>query len=331
VNRHPMSRGRRALLLAGLPALLPVAPAFGQSPAAEGWPSRPLRLVVPYPPGVPGDIIARYLQPALQDALKQPVVIENRAGAGGNIGMQEVHRAADDHTVLWGVDTMFTINPHIYRKLGFKPLEAFQPVTQLAAFSQMLVCNPSVPARNLQELLALARSRELSYASGGAGVPGHLAMEMLLSSAQVKMTHVPYRGTVQAVQDLIGGNVPCGFLASPVVGPFVREGRLRALAVSGSKRLAQYPEIPTVSEAGVKGFDATFTEMVAMSRGVAPEKVARLGLVITTALQQAGAKARLAALELEVVGNPPEQAYANLKQENARWGAVASRINLQVD
>lgn len=320
---------RRALLAAGALALMNVGHA--QAQASDTWPSRPLRLVVPYPAGVPGDIIARYLQPALQEALKQSVIVENKAGAGGNIGMQEVLRAADDHTVLWGVDTMLTINPHIYKKLGFKPLEAFQPVTQLAAFSQLLVCNPAVPVKNLQELLALAGSKELSYASGGAGVPGHMAMEMLLAATQVKMTHVPYRGTVQAVQDLIGGSVPCGFLASPVVGPFVKEGRLRALAVSGSKRLALYPQVPTVDESGVKGFDATFTEMVAVPRNVSPEKAARLGQAITAALNQPGARARLATLELEVVANLPEQAAAKLGQEHAKWGAVASRINLQVD
>ncbi|HSV46568.1 MAG TPA: tripartite tricarboxylate transporter substrate-binding protein [Ramlibacter sp.] len=319
-------RSRRALL--ALAALSLVATA---APAEEAWPSKPLRLIVPYPAGVPGDIIARYLQPALQAALKQPVLVENRAGAGGNIGMQEVLRSTDDHTVLWGVDTMFTINPHIYRKLGFKPLEAFQPVTQLASFSQMLVCNASVPVNNLQDLLSLAGAKEISYASGGSGVPGHLAMEMLLSATQVKMTHVPYRGTMQAVQDLIGGAVPCGFLASPVVGPFLKEGRLRALAVSGSKRLAMYPQVPTVDESGVKGFDATFTEMVAVPKSLAPEKVARLQQAIVTALSQPEAKARLAALELEVVANPSEQAATRLRTESARWGAVATRIKLQVD
>lgn len=323
----PHSSARRALLR-GLAAGC-AAPALAL--AQDDWPSRPLRLLVPYPPGVPGDILARQLQPALQQAFGQPVVVENKAGASGNIGMQEVLRAADQHSVLWGVDTMFTINPHIFRKLDFQPLEAFAPVTQLAAFSQMLVCHASVPARNLQELLQLARTREIGYASGGAGVPGHLTMEMLLAATKSRMTHVPYRGTVQAVQDMLGGVVPCGFLATPVVGPFLKEGRLKALAVSGGRRLAMYPQVPTVEESGVQGFEATFTEMVALPRSASPQRVARLQQAIAAALQLPEARTRLAALELEVVANTPEQAAARLKTENARWGAVAGRIQLQVD
>lgn len=326
MERTPHALTRRTLL-AGLALGWAARPALAQ----DTWPSKPVRLLSPYPAGVPGDIIARQLTPALQQALKQPVFVDNKPGAGGNIGMQEVLRANDQHTVLWGVDTMFTINPHIYKKLDFNPLDAFTPVTQLASFSQMLVCDPAVPANTLQELLKLAKSKEISYASGGAGVPGHLAMEMLLAATQTRMTHVPYRGTVQAVQDLMGGMVPCGFLATPVVGPFLKAGRLKALAVSGSRRLAQYPQVPTVAESGVPGFDATFTEMVAMPRDTPAERVARLQHIIAAALNQPEAKARLATLELEVVANTPEQALAKLKAENAKWGAVASRIQLQVD
>ncbi len=320
-----ISRMRRAAL-AGALALMAASAALAQE-----WPTKPLRIVVPYPPGVPGDIIARQLQPALQAALKQPVVIDNKAGAGGNIGMQDVVRSADDHTILWGVDTMFTINPHIYRKLGFKPLEVLQPLTQLAAFRQMLVRPPPAAVRTLPELVAAARGREISYASGGAGVPGHMTMEMLLAASQVRMAHVPYRGTVQAVQDIVGGQVPCGLLATPVVGPFVRQGRLVALAVSGNRRLSQYPDIPTVAEGGVKDFDATFTEMVAVHRSMSPDKVQRLHQAITAALQQPEVRSRLNTLELEVVANTPEQSAARLKTESARWAAVASRVNLQVD
>jgi len=321
----PHARTRRALLL-GLAAGC-AAPVLAQ----DAWPTRPLRLLVPYPAGVPGDILARQLQPALQQTLRQPVIVDNKAGAGGNIGMQEVLRSTDQHTVLWGVDTMFTINPHIYRKLDFRPLEAFAPVTQLASFSQMLVCHAALPVRSLQELLQLARSRDIGYASGGAGVPGHLTMEMLLAAAQVRMTHVPYRGTMQAVQDLLGGLVPCGFLATPVVGPFLKDGRLKALAVSSARRLPSYPQVPTVEEAGIAGFDATFTEMVALPGGTPPARVARLQRAIAGALEQPEARARLAGLELEVVANTPEQAAARLRTENARWGAVADRIHLQVD
>ncbi len=299
--------------------------------AQDAWPTKPLRLIVPFPPGAPGDIIARLLQPSLQQSFKQPIIVENKPGASGNIGMQEVLRSTDEHTVLVGVDTMLTINPHIYKKLAFKPNEDLLPVTQLASFSQMLVCHPSVPARTLQELLALARKQDLSYASGGPGVPGHMSMEMLLAATQTRMTHVPYRGPSPALQDLLGGVVPCGFLTSPVVGPFVKEGKLVAIAVSGGKRLATHPGVPTVEEAGVKGYDATFSEIVALPKGTPPARVKRLQQAVAIALAQTDARAKLALLDLEVIANSPEQAGQRLKAENVKWGAVAGRIGLQVD
>lgn len=324
-----MKKRIRALGQMGLAFFMAMAALMAQ--AQSPWPNKPLRLLVPYPVGVPGDIIARQLQPALQQAFGQPIVVENKPGAGGNVGMQEVLRTADEHTVLWGVDTMLTINPHIYKKMGFNPLEVFQPVTQLAGFSQMLVCHPSVTAKNVSELVALAKKQDITYASGGSGVPGHMVMEMFLAATQSKMTHVPYRGTVQALQDIVGGQVQCGFLASPVVGPFLKDGRLKALAVSGPKRLSHYPQVPTVAESGVKGFEASFTEMVALPKTMDPAKAARLQQAIAAALGQTEAKAKLATLELEVLANSPDQATARLQAESARWAAVASRIQLQVD
>lgn len=322
-TRHFFARALMATALTAACALGAIA--------QDAWPSKPLRLIVPFPPGAPGDIIARQIQPSLQQTFKQPIIVENKPGASGNIGMQEVLRSTDEHTVLVGVDTMLTINPHIYKKLGFKPTEAFLPVTQLASFSQMLVCHPSVSARNLQELLVLARKQDISYASGGPGVPGHMTMEMLLAATQTRMTHVPYRGPSPALQDLLGGVVPCGFLTSPVVGPFVKEGKLVAMAVSGNRRLPSYPSIPTVEEAGIKGFDATFTEMVALPKGTPAMRVQRLQQAIATALAQPDTKAKLALMDLEVIANTSEQAAARLKNEHAKWSAVANRINLQVD
>ena len=190
----------------------------GAAQAADSWPSRPVRIVVAFPAGTPGDTVARLIQPALQKAFQQPVVVDNKPGAGGNIGMQEVARASDGHTVLAGPDTMLTVNPHLYRKLAFKPLEALVPVTQMASFSQELVCTPSAGIKTMDQLRAAAKAAPMSYASGGAGVPGHLAMEMLLNQTGMKIQHVAYKGPSPAMQDIIGGVVPCGFLASPTVG-----------------------------------------------------------------------------------------------------------------
>ncbi|MGH8784978.1 MAG: Bug family tripartite tricarboxylate transporter substrate binding protein [Cupriavidus necator] len=310
-------------------ALLAVAPLVAH--AQNAWPSKPLRLIVPFPPGAPGDVIARLIQPGLQQAFKQPVIIENKPGASGNIGMAEVLRVSDEHTVLLGVDTMLTINPYIYKKLTFKPGEDFVPVTHLASFSQILVCHANVGVKTLPDLLALSRKQDLSYASGGPGVPGHLTMEMLLAATQARMAHVPYRGPNAALQDMLGGIVPCGFLTSPVVSPFIKEGKLVAIAVSGNKRLASHPGVPTIEEAGVKGYDATFSEMVAMPKGTPALRVQRLQREIAGILGQPDVRAKLAILDLEPVANSPEQAARRLKDENTKWGAVVARIGLQVD
>ncbi|ATA53727.1 solute receptor [Variovorax boronicumulans] len=299
--------------------------------AAEAWPSKPVRLVVAFPAGAPGDIVSRLMQPALQKALGQPVVVDNKPGAGGNIGMQEVARATDGHTVLVGPDTMLTINPHLYRKLAIRPMEDLVPVTQLAAFSQELVCFPGAGIKTLPELLAAARAKPMSYASGGPGVPGHMAMEMLLADAGVQMQHVPYRGPSPAMQDVMGGMVPCGFLASPTVGPIIRDGKLVAIAVSGSKRLGSQPTVPTVAQAGVKGYDASFAEMMAVPRATPPAVVARLQAEVAKALAAPELRERLATMDLEVVANTPEEAARRLRAEHQRWGQVAARVQLQLD
>ncbi|HET8746330.1 MAG TPA: tripartite tricarboxylate transporter substrate binding protein [Ramlibacter sp.] len=320
-------RPASALALLGAVLCGAAAPAL----ADQAWPTRPVRIVVAFPPGAPGDIIARLIQPTLQKALGQPVVVDNKPGAGGNIGMQEVLRATDGHTVLVGPDTMFTINPHVYRKLAFNPASDFVPVTQMAAFSQELVCHPKAGVRSVQELLAAARAKSLDYASGGPGVPGHMAMELLSAKAKVQMQHIAYKGPAPAMQDVLGGVIPCGFLASPTVGPFVKEGKLVALAVSGAQRLRSQPNVPTIAESGVPGYEAGFTEMMAMPRGTPAAAVNRLQTEVARALSGAEVRERLATLDLEPVANTPAQAAARLRAENGRWGEVAGLINLRLD
>lgn len=318
---------KKLLMLAALLTAAAPLPALAQA----AWPTQPVRLLVSFPPGAPGDVVARLMQPALQQALGQPVIVDNKPGAGGNIGAQEVARATDGHTVLIGPDTMFTINPHLYKKLTYKPLDDLVPVTQLAAFSQMLVCNPAVDARSLSALLKLNQQKPLSYASGGAGVPGHMAMEMLLAASGADMTHVPYRGPGPAMQDVLGGAVPCGFLASPVVAPMVKDGKLVAMATSGAKRLANHPGVPTVAESGYKDYDATFSEMAAMPRSTPAAVVQKLQREIAKALAAPDVRAKLAAVDLEVLANTPDEAARRVSTENAKWGQVAARIKLQLD
>jgi tripartite-type tricarboxylate transporter receptor subunit TctC len=313
----------RKLVVAGTCAVL--------ATAAQAWPDKPVRLLVAFPPGAPGDVIARLVQPALQRALGQTVVVDNKSGAGGNIGAQEVARATDGHTFLVGPDTMLTVNPHVYGKLTFSPTEDLVPVTYLARFNQMLVCHPSAGAKSLPELTTLAKQQKINYASGGPGVPGHLAMEMLLSSTGIEMQHVPYRGPAPAAQDVLAGAVPCGFLAAPVVAPFVRDGRLVGLAVSGIRRSASAPAVPTVAEAGVQGYDASFFEMVAAPKGTPQPVIDRLQAEIAKALQDADVRARLAVADLEPVASTPADAAKQMRADNQKWRRVNERVKLQLD
>lgn len=298
---------------------------------AQTWPTKPVRLLVAFPPGAPGDIVARLIQPALQQALGQPVVVDNKPGAGGNIGAQEVARATDGHTFLIGPDTMMTVNPHVYTKLAFKPAEDLVPVSWLARFNQMLVCNPAVGVKTVADLVALSKKDKLTYASGGPGVPGHLAMEMLLSSTNTDMTHVPYRGPAPAAQDVLGGSVPCGFLATPVVGPFVRDGKLVALAVSGSKRTASLPNVPTMAEAGIAGYDATFFETLSAPKGTPPAVIDRLQQEVAKALADPKVRSALAAADLEPVASTSAEAARQMRSDSDKWRIVVAKVKLQLD
>jgi len=300
--------------------------------SAQAWPQRPVRVVVPYPPGGPSDIVLRAAAGRMQGALDgQPIVLDNKPGAGGNVGTAEVARAAaDGYTWLWVPDSVFTVNPHVYRNLGFKP-DDFVPVTIASEFSQTLVCHPGVGVKTVPELMAKAKAQSLSYASGGYGVPGHLAMEMLLASAGVKMQHVPYKGPAPATQDVIGGQVACGFLAGPTVLPHVHSGRLVALAVSGAKRSPALPDVPTVAEAGYPGYDATFFLALFARKGTPAAIVAKMHDAMVDALRSPEVIDTLRITDQTVVGDTPEHAAARVAATASAWGDVVKRIDLRLD
>lgn len=304
----------------------------GATALAQGaWPERPVRVLLPFPPGGPSDMVMRLAADKMQAVLKQPVVIENRPGAGGNLGAAEVARAArDGHTWLFGTDTLLTVNPFVYKQPGFRP-DDLQPVTVASSFSQTLVCHPGLGVKTLPDLVAKARSTKLSYASGGAGVPGHLSMELLQSMAGFEMAHVPYKGPAPATQDVLGGQVPCGLLAGPTVLPHVRAGKLVALAVSGSTRSPTLPEVPTMAEAGVKGYEANFTLVLYAPRGVPEPVVARMRQAFVDALNAPDVTDKLRAGDQLVVGSTPAQAAAQLAADATKWGAVVRRIGLGLD
>jgi tripartite-type tricarboxylate transporter receptor subunit TctC len=300
--------------------------------AVGSWPARPIRVVIPFPPGSPQDFIVRLVGDRVGADLKQPLVVENRPGAGGNIGVEMVAKApADGYTVLATVDTVVTINPHIYRSLSFRPDVDLVPVIYLANDAQTLVCHPGVPVKTLPEFIAWARSGTVNYASGGQGVPGHMATELFMAATGLRMNHVPYKGPGPAMQDVMAGQVSCGFLATAVVMPQVRAGKLTGIAVSQTKRSPIAPELPTVAEAGVPGYDAGFGELLMVARGT-PEPIIRtLWETFGRALSQPDVRERMMAVDLEYVPGTPAEAAARLQRDSVKWKAVTDRIGLKVD
>lgn len=321
-----MTLCRTARALLGATAL-----ALSGAALAQAWPDKPIRVVVPYPPGGPSDIVLRGAAEKMQAALKQPIVLENKPGAGGTLGAAEAARAAPDgYTWFWSTDNTVTINPHVYKKLPYR-VEDLVPVTVASSFSQVLVCNPSLGVRTLADFVAKARSSKLSYASGGAGVPGHLAMELLLATAGLEMQHIPYKGPAPATQDVMGNQVPCGFLAGPTVLPHVRSGRLVALAVSGATRSEMMPDVPTVAEAGFPAYDASFMLVLFAVRGTPEPIVAAMHKAMVDALRMPDVVDKLRLTDQAVVASTPQQATATLTATGRKWGEVAKKIGLSLD
>lgn len=325
---------RRTLLSAlAVPVLATslFAPPAAMAQSLGNWPERPIRLVLPFPPGGPSDITARLAAEKMQASLKQPVIVENKAGAGGNIGTAEVTRAAPDgYTWMIGTDTIVTVNPHVYKQLGFK-VDALVPITLATAFNQTLVCNPSVGVKTLREMIAKAKASPMSYASGGPGVPGHLSMELLQDMGGFEMNHIPYRGPAPATQDVLAGQVPCGLLAGPTVLPHVRAGKLVPLAVSGSVRSPTLPDVPTMAEAGVPGYEANFKLVVFAPQGINPAIVERFRQAFVEALSSPDVVEKLKATDQVVLGSTSAEATKVLAADSAKWGEVARRIKLGLD
>jgi len=325
---------RRALIpvLSLLAAAVLACAAAGTAQAQTAhWPDRPIRVVLPFPPGGPSDIVMRLAAEKMQASLKQPVVIDNKPGAGGNLGSAEVARAAPDgYTWLWGTDTLVTVNPHVYKQQGFK-VDELLPVTLGTSFSQTLVCHPAVGVKTLAELVAKAKAGPMSYASGGAGVPGHLSMELLQHTLGFDMQHVPYKGPAPAMQDVLGGQVACGLLAGPTVLPHVRSGKLVALAVSGGRRVPTLPDVPTMAEAGAKGYTAEFSLVMFAPRATPDAVVARFRQAFVDALRSPDVVDKLKASDQTVVASTPAEAARSLAADSLKWGEVARRIKLGLD
>jgi tripartite-type tricarboxylate transporter receptor subunit TctC len=303
-------------------------------PAHAAYPDKPIRWVVPFPPGGAMDGIARALAEPLARRLGQPVVVENKPGAGGNLGVDQVAKApADGHTMLITSIGMVT-NRHLYARLTYDPMKDFAPVSQLAVVPNMLVVNPArVKARNLRELIAEAKAQpgKLTYASAGNGTSIHLAGELFTAMTGTDIVHVPYRGSGPAVTDLLGGQVDMMFDSVASARPYVQAGRLVALAVTTARRSSAMPEVPTVAEAGVAGYALVPWFGVFMPAGTPREVVRAMNAALLEAMKLTEVKARFFVLGAEVIGSSPEAFAATLAAESAQWEKLIRERNLKAD
>jgi len=298
------------------------------------WPAKPIRIVVPFTPGGSTDILARSIGKELQEAWGQPVVIENVPGAGGSIGADKVAKApADGYTLLMGHIGTLAVNPSLYPNLPYDPVKSFAPVAWVARVPNVLVVHPSVPAKNVQELVALAKAKpgQLAYGSGGNGSAANLATEYLKLRTGASLLHIPYRGTAPAVTDLVGGQIQLLFTGAPAVLGQVRNGQLRAIAVSSPKRLDALPEVPTVAEAGYKDFEADQWYGVVAPAGTPPAIVAKLNAQINKALASPELKTRLVNEGAVAVTATPEAFGAHIAREIARWQPVIKSGRVKAD
>ena len=299
---------------------------------AQGYPAKPVRLVVPFPSGSPSDILGRIVGQELGTALGQPVVIDNRPGAAGVIGVDTAAKAAPDgYTLLMGGTGALAINPAMRTTMPYDPLRDFAPVSLVAAIPFILVTSSALPANTVKELVAFARTqpRPLHYASSGVGSPPHLAAELFRGMTGIELTHVPYKGTGPATTDLISGQVQLIFSGITVLLPYVKAGKLKCLAVASNSRTALLPAVPTVIESGLAGFTAeTWTGVLAPAR-TATLIVNRLNGEVVKMLHAPDVRDRLAALGAEAVGNSPAQFSAYIRDEMSKWARVVKAAGVR--
>ena len=317
--------------------MLALAAALAAVPGAahaQAWPSKPITYVVPFPPGGTTDILARIIGQKLGAALGTTIVVENKPGAGGNVGSEFVAKAAPDgYTIMGGTISSHAINVSLYPKLPYDPVTSFAPITLIGTNPNILVVNAASPFKSVQEITAELKAKpgSLSYASAGNGTSQHLSAELYKFMAGVDMVHIPYKGSGPAIQDVIGGQVPMMFDTSVVAGPHIESGRLRALAVTSSKRAAAFPNVPTMAESGVPGYDVVSWQAVFAPAGTPKPIVDRLYAEISRILKEPDTQERLAKLGLDPSGMPPAELAAFQKSEIEKWAKVIKAANIKID
>ena len=320
------------MMHAMLRAAVVLAAALAAWPAAaQDYPTRPITLVVPYPAGGGNDVIARMLAFRLAVRLGQNIVVENRPGAGGTIATRQVAKAEPDGYTLLIATSSLAINPSLYPNVGYDPAKDFAPVGLIASSSNVVMVHPSLPVHSVGELIALARTQpgKLDFASTGPGSSVHLAAELFAAMAGIKLNAVPYKGTSPALTDLVGGHVPLMF--SPMAGAawLVRDGKLRALAVTAGKRTPLFPELPTVAEAGLPGYEAVLHYGIVAPSGTPRSVIDKLNAVLRAALAQQDVMIRLAIDGAEPLPSSPEEYAIDIAREQAKWSDIIRKAGLK--
>ena len=315
--------------LAGLAFLAAAAGAW-----AADFPVRPVTLVVAFTPGGASDVLARVLARAMEQTLGQPLVIENRPGAGGNVAGETVaHAVPDGYTLLVGNNAILATNRALYSKIGFDPEADFAPIGLIGSQANILVVNPSLPVHSLAELIALARANpgKLNFASSGHGLAAHLAGELFKAAAAVDLVHVPYKGAAPALQDVIAGHVQMMFATASSVMSHIRQGSVRPLAVTTLRRSAVAPDLPTLDELGLKGFDATTWHGLVAPARTPPEAIELLHRALAAALVDAAVAKSLRDLGVDIMGGTPDQFRAYLRSEIPKWSAIVKASGAKLE
>jgi tripartite-type tricarboxylate transporter receptor subunit TctC len=324
---------RRTALLLSFAAVVAAQAKIQQAKAAD-YPARNVMLVVAFTPGGPSDVLARIVGKKMEEILGVPFIIENRPGAGGNIAADYVAKSAPDgYTLLMGNNSILATNEALYKKITYNPQKDFLPITLVGTQANILVVNNDVKAKTLMELIALCKAQpgKLNFASSGHGAAAHLSGELFKTMAQVDILHVPYKGAAPALQDVIGGREEMMFATAASVVGQIEGGQVRALAVTTLKRTAVLPNIPTMDEAGVKGFDASTWHGLVAPAGTPPDVIKKLHGAAIKALEDPGVKTALAKLGVDIVGGTPEEFAAYIKAEIPKWTAIVKASGATMD
>ena len=319
-------------VLRALPlAAAALAPGFAT--AQDAWPSKPVRLILPFPPGGGTDILGRLIAERLTAGLGQPVVTENRGGAGGNVGAEAAARSAPDGYTIVLVAPSLAISPSLYSKLNYDPVKDFAPVSLVATVPNVMITHPSVPANTLAEFIKLAKTKPggMNFGSGGSGTSNHLAGELFNIVAGVKLVHIPYKGVNLAMQDVLSGQIHLVVIGIPAAAPHIKAGKLRALALVTPQRSPILPEVPTVAEAGLRDFELTTWYGILAPAGTPRPVVARLNAELVRIMHAPEVKERLAGMATDPVTSTPEEFADYIKREIVKWGEVVRKAGLKAD